>query len=149
MVVVVNAKVGQKIAQTGDIRRHVRGVATRPPGDLGPDRRDPTPRCFGVERSGAVGNTPEASKTEMPGSLFRGLTTSPGDVAEAGHRGEGDVSAPAVEIGEEIIGTDVALYQANQVMRQALSHGAPGVAGEDASQVEPIHLAGVDLVLAA
>src|SRR5918994_6522076 len=44
VVVVVNAEVGQKIAKPGDIRRHVRGVATRPPGNLGPDRRDPTPR---------------------------------------------------------------------------------------------------------
>ena len=68
------------------------------------------------------------------------LTARPGDVAEADHRGEGDVSAPAVEIDKEIIGTDVALHQAKQVMRQALGHGAAGVAGEHASQVEPIHL---------
>ena len=76
----------------------------------------------------------------MPGGLFRGLAARPGDVTEAGHRGEGDVGASAVEIDEEITGTDDALHQAKQVMRQALGHGAAGVAGEDASQVEPIHL---------
>ncbi len=45
-----------------------------------------------------------------------------------------------MEIDKEITGTDVALHQAKQVMRQALGHRAAGVTGEDASQVEPIHL---------
>src|SRR5918994_212924 len=80
VVVLVNAEVVQKIAQTGDICRHVRGFAPRPPGDLGPDRRDPPPRCFGVERSGAVRNTPEAGKAEKPGGLFRSLAARPGGV---------------------------------------------------------------------